>query len=909
MKRIDYVYRRLAELSKEAGITTIELANDLGLARSNVSGDLNRLCNEHRAIKEGSKPIRYRAIIRNRARELPSSTLDRFAKKFPSLFQATEQAKAAVLYPPSGMPILLLGETGTGKSFFAQLIHEFSTEFHKETHIPFVIFNCADYADNPSLLVSHLFGARKGAYTGADTDKTGLLEKADGGILFLDEVHRLPPEGQEMLFSFFDRGTFRRLGDTDTEKKAAVQIIAATTEAPESVLLTTFTRRIPMIIKLPALHERSMDERLELIESFYAAEAVRLGKPIHVSVNSIRSLLGYNCPDNVGQLKTDVQLLCARAYSDFISQGRGKIQIVTANVPPHIKEGLFSKTAHREVWNMLTDVGSRFCVFHPERREDEALFEKNRDQNIYEMIDLRARDMHAVGVPDEEIEQNLDSYIRDFFSRFCCYHEETASFSTILHLADEETAGTIAELIEFAEHQLGRLLSQSIRTGIAMHVMNAIKRMRSGKSITNQEFDRIRRKHPAEFSVAVECLSIIDRHCSVAMPLEEAAFLCLFFVLDEEQHIAPQNKAVSVIVMCHGESTATSMAKTCNELLKRKIVVGIDVPLNEAPQTAWQTLKTWLSHQEQKDDVLLLVDMGSLTNLDTLLQDELDISSRTISMVSTLHVLQAAREAASGFSLERIYRDVNEIRDSCSQDFSEIASSDATVSADKCIVSICSTGEGTAQMVKDRLTSHLTFDNDKIRIVTYGLATEDHLRTRLEELHRSVEILFIITPFRMNIENIPEFNLEKIFDEKTLHHMQRLIDEEELFGKIVEAYRDSFISLKPKTVFHCARSFVKKIEANFSCELMEGVRIGIFCHISCMLDRIKSGQEVAEYTGKEQCIQENQALFAFIREEATDFEKLFGISVSDDEICYITSFFNPENCIVSPTIHRLTPVS
>jgi Sigma-54 interaction domain. len=70
---------------------------------------------------------------------------------------------------------------------------------------PFIVFNCADYADNPQLLMSQLFGYVKGAFTGAESSKAGLVEKADGGILFLDEVHRLPSEGQEILFFYLTK--------------------------------------------------------------------------------------------------------------------------------------------------------------------------------------------------------------------------------------------------------------------------------------------------------------------------------------------------------------------------------------------------------------------------------------------------------------------------------------------------------------------------------------------------------------------------------------------------------------------------------------------------------------------------------------------------------------------------------
>ena len=76
-----------------------------------------------------------------------------------------------------------------------------------------VVLNCADYANNPELLSAALLGYKKGSFTGADTDKEGLLQEADGGYLFLDEVHRLSYENQENLFVFMDTGRYRPLGD------------------------------------------------------------------------------------------------------------------------------------------------------------------------------------------------------------------------------------------------------------------------------------------------------------------------------------------------------------------------------------------------------------------------------------------------------------------------------------------------------------------------------------------------------------------------------------------------------------------------------------------------------------------------------------------------------------------------
>ncbi len=757
--------------------------------------------------------------------------------------------------------------------------------------MPFVIFNCADYADNPSLLVSILFGARKGAYTGADSDQQGLIEKANGGMLFLDEIHRLPPEGQEMLFSFLDRGKFRRLGDSETERTSEVGLIAATTESPESALLKTFVRRIPMIIKLPSLVERSMDERLEIIREFYENEATRLGMPINASINSIRALLGYACPNNVGQLKTDIQLLCARAYSDYIAQKKQTVQIVTANLPPHIKEGLFTETTHRDIWNKLTDVDSRFCTFYPNQQNDTTIFGIKDRLNIYELIVLRMRELQASGAQEAEIEQNLDEYIQSYFSRFCSYQNETTSFDTVIAMTEPDVAQAIMEIIRFAEQRLARSFPSPTKTGIAMHVMNAIKRIKSGKYIKGKEFNRIRRDHPKEFTAAVECLTIIDRTCEISMPLEEASFLTFFFLLDEKWKTGNESKLVSVVVMTHGESTASSMAKTCNSLLGVHVAEGIDVPLNEPLTTAWSKLRASIVAKEQRPDVLLLVDMGSLTNLGQMLETELSIRCKTISLVSTLHVIQAVRRVTEGFSLDQVYEDVREIRDFFT---TEPTSCPAKQERKKYIVTLCATGEGTALMIKNRLAAALSYDRNKIQIVNLGVARTDDIRVHLDRLGENGQIIFIVSPFRLETE-IPQYSIDDVMDSR-VDKMQSLINRALLLDKISDAYADYFTMIDSPNAFSTADAMINRIETTYGKSLLDSVKTGILCHIACMLDRLKSGGMAPPFEGMTDFIGTHKALFNIVGAEVAALETKFAISIPDEEICHIVSFFHPDNC-------------
>ncbi|MGM9974588.1 MAG: sigma 54-interacting transcriptional regulator, partial [Clostridiaceae bacterium] len=276
VRRIDAVYEKIKELYHDKGVSASELAEVMTLERANVSKDLNRLHEEGKLIKLKGKPVLF--ALKGEEEEEEISTLDSFLKLNPSLYTAGEQAKASILYPPKKMNMFILGDTGVGKSMFAELIHKYAQEMKvMDVNAPFISFNCADYANNPNLLLGQIFGVKKGAYTGADIDKAGLVEKADEGILFLDEVHRLPPEGQEIFFTFIDTGRYRRLGETEFSRSSRVLIICATTENPESTLLNTFMRRIPMVINIPSLKDRSLEERFGLICQFFKEESFKLG--------------------------------------------------------------------------------------------------------------------------------------------------------------------------------------------------------------------------------------------------------------------------------------------------------------------------------------------------------------------------------------------------------------------------------------------------------------------------------------------------------------------------------------------------------------------------------------------------------------------------------------------------------
>ena len=211
---------------------------------------------------------------------------------------------------------VLLGPSGSGKSYLAGLMHQFAIHNHiLAPDAPFHIFNCAQYANNPELLSSNLFGHSKGAFTGAVCDTKGILAASDGGILFLDEVHRLNFENQEKLFIFLDKGIFRKVGENAVWQKANVRIIMATTEDIHSSFLDTFIRRIPVIVTLPSLEDRGKEEKLQLLSLFFYRESKVLKKRVLISRQVISLLLSSAFKGNAGGLLSVVKYTCAKAYS------------------------------------------------------------------------------------------------------------------------------------------------------------------------------------------------------------------------------------------------------------------------------------------------------------------------------------------------------------------------------------------------------------------------------------------------------------------------------------------------------------------------------------------------------------------------------------------------------------------
>ena len=222
-----------------------------------------------------------------------------------------ELARLVRRVAPTQVPVLIQGETGVGKERVAEAIHEYSGRRGS-----FVPINCGGFS--PELVGAELFGAVRGAYTGADRDRIGAFGAAHGGTLFLDEVGELPPAVQVQLLRTLESGTIRRLGEA-RERSVDVRIVAATHRRLNAMIdADTFRRDLYHRIAVFPLTITPLRERLSDLAAIARHVLGRYDPNLRFHADALRALSGYAWPGNVRELANLVTRAAILAEGDVI---------------------------------------------------------------------------------------------------------------------------------------------------------------------------------------------------------------------------------------------------------------------------------------------------------------------------------------------------------------------------------------------------------------------------------------------------------------------------------------------------------------------------------------------------------------------------------------------------------------
>lgn len=861
--------------------TATNIAKELNVSRNIVSQYLNEFYKQGILGKVNSRPVLYFLLQKN-TKEVSFSSIDEaiewqslhIQQDFDcvignqgSLKGIIQQIKAAVNYPPYGLPILFYGATGTGKSYLAGVVFEYlQNQKIVQASAPFVSVNCSEYADNPELFLANFFGHVKGAYTGADKDKRGLAELANQGVLFLDEIHSLSNECQEKLFQFMDQGKFHRLGDNEKWYTSNCRIIFATSEDPNEHLLTTLLRRIPVKITLPSLERRTIFEKRQLIYSFFVKEKERLEREIELSESVFELLLNASYNGNVGNLKNVIQLICANAYS--LNKKDKVLKISMVHLPS------FMAINSQEIRHGLKT--NQYLAL-------DKLKDTSEDMALMEMIQFLLKSWKEKGVSSELLEAwhhfikqrsaslwlNMDAkdqhnYIK---TRFLQYMKNIEKDYQIKF--DYFFFQLITRLLELWLFQ-GNVAGNKYLTEKDKH----------------QFTDHIFRQFLHEHRLTEQFLQYAELPIT---PFQESILTLLFKLMINEKF----TKKRVALILAHGNLTASSIAKTVNQMVGEFIFDAIDMPLSTTSNEIAIQINQYLREIRNYEELILLVDMGSLETIYNRLENHANKTLGILTNVSTKMALQVAQ-------LLQLDRPIKEILTQTKETQEVECYYQRSKKKRDMILCSCASGLGTSNKLKQILKRSFPKDVD-ILVDTcdyFSLTNENYLDIVSEEYN----ILFIVGTLNPYVNDVRFYSIQELIIGKKIDdisiQLKNYFNEEELsiFNKnILKNFSltnlmEQLTILNPSKLLEQVSDAIYILQNELNLHLDNNICFGLYVHISCLIERLVTQPHLQDEisTGFDQ--PEERLFLNVFKKAFTVVEQYYSVDIPPDEVKYVYEY-------------------
>ena len=811
MEAKEEIYQYIRKNIKEDGVTAQSIAEIFGIKRNVASHYLNLLEKEGKLQKGTNRPVHFsiptdtekkaeecnNMIDERPVAQKEVSVFSKFIGYNGSMEQVIEKCKAAVNYPVNGLTMIICGASGVGKSYLASLIHQYAVESGAvEKNAPFVVLNCADYANNSELLSSVLFGHVKGAFTGANEEKQGLLAEADGGYLFLDEVHNLSAENQEKLFLFIDSQKYRMLGDSKNWQTAKVRLLFATTEDIHSTLLATFRRRIPFEIRIPDFLERSYGERFLLVSSFFQNEAEILKKNICVDSEYFRRMLNLHEEGNIGAVKSKIKVLCAQAYSQ---QREEELRITTP--------GKESSDIFHFYWNRP---------------------EKKKWMSSYQIFS-NITGCFVPGMNYSKIEEVLELFLQTITRRL-----EENNFYEIppFRHYEEKCRNSINKILKSYGYRLNEL---EIDEFYKMVIAVLFDETFFGAAFKISGYEKKKyRKYEVMISRILDAV-LEDYNDNVR------EFLQTILTVWLSDKVKVKSK-INALILMHGEHSASSMASLANEMIGDYVYEAFDMPIQVHTEDLIVKVNDYVRDIETNEGLVLLVDMGSLERMYDKISRNVDGDLVIVNNVSTAFALEL------GFSLFD-KADIYRITQMDMSQFNMKMQYYKGLSQKPNIIVSCISGEGIAVEIKEILSRYVNTDEIDILTMDYSELKKQLNRGSAEDFHNTI-VVFTTTPLSstvvpvMNVEDLvngftnpsfPEFMLNK---ENVREFTNDII---KLFTLKGVASRLRF--LNPEVVMQEVDQVIRGYENYYHVQLPNFLRINLFLHTSIMIERVLVKEE------------------------------------------------------------------
>ncbi len=647
------------------GVCADTISSCIGIDRTNVSRILNKLWKNGKLIKLQGRPILFLdldsvkaeypasyipttisinssleeytskvSVITQNKKKTPIKTnpLERIVGANGSLNEEVKKAISATSYPPCGLPIMLIGNPGSGKRKFITAIYYYalSNKLLSE-NAPFRIVNCSDYSNNDDLFPKRLLGTYRSS--NESRSSKGYLELTAHGILYLDGIDKLSQYCQSLILECIRDNFFSRVNENN-ERPLETMIVVSISDLKNNDLISSLRECFPIQITIPNIDQRPPMEKIEMILSLFKDEAISIKKTIYIHNSIILLFCLSQYEQNESQLRNEIKSTCAKAFLDTdksstsltIEYSHLSHQILSSRNNINEKSNIYTRTLQMYTEDTIVFLADGSC---------DAL---KYYQNAYSLYAYRNRQqfVDSLYCPLFKI-KSYNSYICDLIEAV-----KTCDEDYITEIQNKSNYDIFYVIFSVLSNDV--YYQNILNNTRLLHVLSLLLTKyitENGNEIIINNYEKI---YAREYQTASFIVNQLQKHqLSIACPVKVAEFICNYLYITKR--ILDKTKT-SILVICHGRYTASEICSyastiaSSSEVKLEALNYTSDMQFNDLLELA----KLSILRINNGIGVIVLVDTIPLDGLEEYLQKETQTKIKVISSVS-LNLLSSVIES------------------------------------------------------------------------------------------------------------------------------------------------------------------------------------------------------------------------------------------------------------------------
>lgn len=858
-----------------ARLSTSDIAETLLVSRSLASQYLNDLVRAGLVVKVAGRPVRYfhrRAFQKRFQVKLSASEYASLAdlvqatgiadhRDFAravgfdlSLSSVVEQCKAAVQYPPFGLPILLSGGVGVGKSFLSRLVCE--------------------YGKNQGLLPRDSSYARIDcAGVPDDASFNGLLDesiaKSRGGVIFVNGIEALSPSAMERCLA-------TALGLDASQDAPRARLVLSTTLSADNPKVSSAYSKLPICARVPSLKERTPEEREDLILSFLRSEGCRIGSDVKISRGAYRCLVNADFPDNIAGLRACVTNCCAKAFLNR----EGDYVVVRPYLLP---SDLLSSAQIDQQPDDGVLIDASLDVIESE--------EGPVEQALDALCALDER-FYAGELTVSELVSQAVSAVRGVEDHLIFGHGVNSSRSR----AFERVVGTI---LADAGASYGIDLSRKVAFLLAQEIclqlwpgIGLAKRKSACAERISHLLGAVTSELPFASSVSEQIAADVEG--ALGISLDHFTKTLLTLCVASESRDAKALRTLCVI-LSHGYSTATSIADAANRMLGMHVYEAVDMPYDQQLKDIVGPLQRLVDRHSYCTGVVFLVDMGSLEEAYKALENVTDSTIGVVNNVSTGLALEIGFGLLGGKSIAEV---LGEATTACVTHCKVIE----RVNREDAIVFCSESGVDAAERIRQLVSQSLP------RTIGARLLTRPFKQLAANGSNDAVfsehRVCAVIGTGDPRIASVPFVALEDIMSTASASKVDavfgRWLDASELASfhekllsnMTLQNVIRSITILDPERLFHEIEGAVHELQRRTGEKIGSNAIIGLYVHLCCLVERLVTRNPIETYVGQDRFEEEHADFIESFRQSFSSISTRYRVEVPVSEIAYVFDYIS-----------------